>query len=66
MTPDEKKRFKESFWLELDGYINQTATHIVEIAELIDAKPSLIMQVLSLAVQTKFYKKRSKDDRNAK
>lgn len=65
MTQDEIARFKDDFARELDGYIGQTATHIVELAKMTNSKPSLIMQFLGLAVQAKYHEGK-KDDRDTK
>lgn len=65
MTQDEIARFKDDFAREFDGYIDQTAAHIVELAKMTNSKPGLIMQFLGLAVQAKYHEG-GKDDRDTK
>ena len=65
MTQDEMARFKDDFAREFDGYIDQTAAHIVELAKMTNSKPNLIMQFLELAVQAKYHEG-GKDDRDTK
>lgn len=65
MTPDETTQLKKEVVQDLEQYIDQTATNIVELAEIMRISPTPLMDLLERAVQTKYHE-RGKDDRDTK
>lgn len=62
MIQDEITQLKKEVVQGLEQYIDQTATNIVELAEIMNISPTPLMALLERAVQTKFKtKKRRKN-----
>ena len=58
MTQDEITQLKKEVVQGLEQYINQTATNIVELAEIMKISPTPLMDLLERAVQAKFETKK--------
>lgn len=54
MIQDEITQLKKEVVQGLEQYIDQTATNIVELAEIMNISPTPLMALLERAVQTKF------------
>lgn len=50
----DKTTLKKEVMQGLKQYIDQTATNIVELAEIMNTSPTPLMDLLERAVQTKF------------
>ncbi len=50
----DKTTLKKEVMQGLKQYIDQTATNIVELAEIMNTSPAPLMDLLEHAVQTKF------------
>ena len=50
----DKTTLKKEVMQGLKQYIDQTATNIVELAEIMNTSPAPLMDLLERAVQTKF------------
>ena len=60
MIQDEITQLKKEIVQGLEQYIDQTATNIVELAEMMNISPTPLIALLERAVQTKFETKRRK------
>ena len=58
MIQDEITQLKKEVVQGLEQYIDQTATNIVELAEIMNISPTPLMALLERAVQTKFETKK--------
>ena len=58
MIQDEITKLKKEVVQGLEQYINQTATNIVELAEIMNISPTPLMALLERAVQAKFETKK--------
>lgn len=65
MIQDEITQLKKEVVQGLEQYIDQTATNIVELAEIMNISPTPLMDILGRAVQTKYHE-RGKNDRDTK
>ena len=65
MTPDEITQLKKEVVRGIEQYIDQTATNIVELVEIMKISPTPLMDLLGRAVQTKYHEG-EKDDRDTK
>lgn len=54
MIQDEITQLKKEVVQGLEQYIDQTATNIVELAEMMNISPTPLIALLERAVQTKF------------
>lgn len=61
MIQDEITQLKKEVVQGLEQYIDQTATNIVELAEMMNISPTPLIALLERAVQTKFETKRRKN-----
>jgi|GEM_PF-6912766 len=61
MIQDEITQLKKEIVQGLEQYIDQTATNIVELAEMMNISPTPLIALLERAVQTKFETKRRKN-----
>jgi hypothetical protein len=61
----DKTTLKKEVMQGLKQYIDQTATNIVELAEIMNTSPAPLMDLLERAVQTKYHEG-EKDDRDTK
>ena len=55
MIQDEITQLKKEVVQGLEQYIDQTATNIVELAEMMNISPTPLMDLLRRAVQAKYH-----------
>ena len=65
MIQDEITQLKKEVVQGLEQYIDQTATNIVELAEMMNISPTPLIALLERAVQAKYHEG-GKDDRDTK